>query len=64
MDFKTNKFIVPLKEVLLNCVWSILNYQNKIEDQLEFKRGYSRLFKYCVGNGNNSHIIRNLMHSR
>jgi tubulin---tyrosine ligase len=63
-DFKNKEFWNPIKEKILYKLWETLNQENDITSHNTFKKGYAKNYKFYVGKGNNSHLIRNLMNQR
>lgn len=62
--FKNKEFANPIREKILYKLWETINNENGITVNNTFKKGYSKLFKYFIGKGNNGHSIRNLMNQR
>jgi tubulin--tyrosine ligase len=63
-SFRDRDFILPIKEKILMKLWDTINESNDLIIINKQKKGYSKLFKYAIGKGNNGHMIRGLMAQR
>jgi hypothetical protein len=61
---KNRDYIYPIKEKCLMKLWDTINESNDLIIKNEQNKGYSKLYKYGIGKGNNSHLVRNLMNQR
>jgi tubulin---tyrosine ligase len=53
-----------LKEKLLFYIWGVLNSENDFPNKSGVKKGYSKCFKFYVGKGNNSQLVKAILNQR
>lgn len=62
--FKDKSVAAPIKEKLLYYLWTAMNSENDFDIKYNFKKGYSKTFKYFVGKGNSSQLLKAIMNQR
>lgn len=63
--FKDKSVAVPIKEKLLFGLWSVFNSENNFDkNKSENKKGYSKWYKFFVGHGNYSQMIKATLNQR
>lgn len=63
--FKDKSVSAPIKEKLLFTLWTTLNTGNDFtKARAKSKKGYAKSFKFFVGKGNNSQVLKAIMNQR